>query len=95
MPSICDRDLYAELCAVLQGPTSVPVEQQGEPGQMTPAKAYEQLASLLRANPDASPLIAQALQNMSQHGVSGQPASFTEILPGAYCSDLPHTDSHG
>ena len=90
---MCDRDLYAELCESLQGPASVPVEQQGEPGQMTPAKAYEQLASLLRANPDASPLIAQALQNMSQHGVSGQPASFTEMMPGASYSDLPQRDS--
>jgi hypothetical protein len=72
---------------------SVPVKQEGEPGQMTPAKAYEQLASLLRANPNSTPLIAQALQNMGQHGVSGQPTSFTEILPGASFGDLPQRDS--
>ena len=47
--------------------TQEPSSQQGaQPrprGQFTPVAAYEQLANLLRANPDTSPLIAQALHN--------------------------------
>lgn len=40
--------------------------QQRPHGRFTSVAAYEQLANLLRANPDASPLIAQALHNIQQ-----------------------------
>ena len=46
--------------------------QQRPRGHFTPVAAYEQLANLLRANPDASPLIAQALHNMQQGPSGGQ-----------------------
>ena len=56
--------------------TQEPSSQQGaQPrprGQFTPVAAYEQLANLLRANPDASPLIAQALHNLQQGPPGGQ-----------------------
>ena len=62
----------------LQGSGAEQGEQGGPSGQLTSAMAYDQLASILRANPDASPLIAQALQNM-QNSASARPASFTEV----------------
>ena len=56
--------------------TQEPSSQQGaQPrprGQFTPVAAYEQLANLLRANPDTSPLIAQALHNLQQGPPGGQ-----------------------
>ena len=56
--------------------TQEPSSQQGaQPrprGQFTPVVAYEQLANLLRANPDTSPLIAQALHNLQQGPPGGQ-----------------------
>ena len=45
---------------------------QGHVAQFTPVAAYEQLANLLRANPDTSPLIAQALHNLQQGPPGGQ-----------------------
>ena len=55
-----------------QEPSSQQGAQQRPRGQFTPVAAYEQLANLLRANPDASPLIAQALHNIQQAGPGGQ-----------------------
>lgn len=66
----------------LQGSGAGQGDQAGPSGQLTSAMAYDQLASILRANPDASPLIAQALQNM-QNSASARPGAFTEVLEDA------------
>ena len=72
---------------VLQGPAAGQGgagqgDQAGPSGQLTSANAYDQLASILRANPDASPLIAQALQNM-QNSASARQGAFTEVAQDA------------
>lgn len=73
----------------LQAAVTAQNGQAGEP-QITPAMAYHQLASLLQSNPNATPLIAQALHNMQNGGASGTQGGFTEVASEAAA---PHADA--